>query len=305
LTALVRGSLDAVRAAAEAKQIQLSLDLDPAAARVTGDPERLQQVVWNLMNNAIKFTPKGGSVLLSLRREGTSIELAVADSGQGIEPAFLPHVFERFSQAEGSSSRRHGGLGLGLALVRHLIEAHGGTVSADSAGRGQGARFVVLLPVRAVYERLPDSERSSPLASPPSSLPNIDLAGITALVVDDEADSRDLVATVLRASGAQVIAAGSAAAALQALNELQPHVLISDVGMPEVDGYTLIREVRRLPHASARALPALALTAYSREKDRREALEAGFQAHVSKPVEPGDLVRVVASLVDRTVESPA
>jgi PAS domain S-box-containing protein len=303
LTALVRASLDTVRTAADAKQIELSMTLDPEAARVTGDPERLQQVLWNLVNNAIKFTPKGGSVSLSLKREGTSVELAVADSGQGIEPAFLPRVFERFSQAEGSSTRRHGGLGLGLALVRHLIEAHGGTVSAESAGRGQGARFVVRLPVRAVYERLPESERSSPIASPPSSLPSISLAGITALVVDDEADSRELVATVLRASGALVIAASSAAAAIRALSESQPHVLISDVGMPEVDGYTLIRQVR-LHAASAEALPAVALTAYSRDKDRRKALEAGFQAHVSKPVEPADLVRVVASLLDRGAAGP-
>jgi PAS domain S-box-containing protein len=296
LTALVNAALDAVRPAAEAKAIALLVELDPAAARVLGDPERLQQVVWNLANNAVKFTPKGGQVEVRLTRSGTSVQLEVLDNGEGIRADFLPHVFERFRQAEGSTARRHGGLGLGLALVRHLVEAHGGTVQAESEGEGRGARFVVLLPVQAVYRAETDAEppRHTPVEA---SLPLVAtaLSGVKVLVVDDEADGRELVATVLRASGAEVVVAGSALQALELVATEAPRLLISDIGMPGVDGYELMRRVRGLSGAVAE-IPAIALTAYSREQDRRLALEAGFQTHVAKPVEPGELVRVAVGL---------
>jgi CheY-like chemotaxis protein/nitrogen-specific signal transduction histidine kinase len=299
LTALVRAALDAVRPAADAKGIRLTTTIDPEAARVIGDPERLQQVVWNLANNAVKFTPKGGAVDVALVRSGTHIELLVTDTGQGIAPEFLPHVFERFLQAEGSTTRRHGGLGLGLALVRHLVEAHGGTVRAESEGKGRGARFVVQLPVQAVYQNDADPERARPTPTEaivaPAARPS--LAEVTALVVDNEEDARDLIAMVLRANGAEVITAANAGQALEQLAERTPSVLISDIGMPDVDGYELIRRVRNLTGASGASVPAIALTAYSREQDRRLALEAGFQTHVSKPVDPDELVRVVAGLV--------
>ena len=308
LTALVNSALDAVRPAADAKGIQLSLSLDPEAARVIGDPERLQQVVWNLANNAVKFTPRGGSVQVLLHRVGTHIELCVSDSGQGIGSEFLPHVFERFRQAEGSTSRRHGGLGLGLALVRHLVEAHGGTVLAESEGEGRGARFIVKLPVQAVYQVEPDADR--PRVTPTEIVAanaRPSLADVTILVVDDEVDARELVAIVLRSHGAQVSTAGSAAQALDLLSSSAPMLMISDIGMPDIDGYELMRRVRSMAGAHGAGIPAIALTAYSREQDRRLALEAGFQTHVAKPVEPAELVRVVGSLVQFVArqESPA
>jgi signal transduction histidine kinase/response regulator of citrate/malate metabolism len=297
MTTLVSAAMDAVRPAAEAKNIVVSVTLAPTAARIVGDPERLQQVVWNLANNAIKFTPKGGNVDVRLERVGTSIELTVADSGQGISPEFLPHVFERFRQAEGGSSRRHGGLGLGLALVRHLVEAHGGTVRAESAGAGNGARFIVTLPVQAVYEHTASGPPRPIAANGDGDGPLARLSGISVLVVDDEADARDLVATVLRARGAEVTTAPSVAQALDVLSKTSPMVLVSDIGMPETDGYELIRRVRSLTGTKQAQIPAIALTAYVREEDRRRALQAGFQTYVAKPVEPAVLVKAVSDLV--------
>jgi signal transduction histidine kinase/CheY-like chemotaxis protein len=301
LTALVQAALDAIRPAAAAKMIDLRVNLDPEASQTVGDPERLQQIVWNLANNAVKFTPKGGSVEVRLERAGTHIELVVSDSGEGIEPDFLPHVFERFRQAEGTTTRRHGGLGLGLALVRHLAEAHGGAVMAESGGKGKGAKFTVRLPVRAVLD---DTVRATP--RPDAAVPDRDavevvlsLKGVTVLIVDDEADARDLVATVLRMHGAEVATAANAAQGLEMLSKSVPQVLISDVGMPGTDGYELIRKVRTLPVTAAAEVPAIALTAYSREQDRRQAFEAGFQTHVAKPVEPAELVRVVTRVLRR------
>jgi PAS domain S-box-containing protein len=298
LTALVRAALDAVRPAADAKSIRLTMSLSPDAARVMGDPERLQQVVWNLANNAVKFTPRAGAVDIALTRSGTHIELAVTDTGQGIGRDFLPHVFERFRQAEGTSSRRHGGLGLGLALVRHLVEAHGGRVHAESEGEGRGSRFVVLLPVQAVYQVPEDVDRPrpTPVEAVTGVAPSASLAGVSVLVVDNEQDARELIAVVLRAAGATVTTAGDAIEALDVLAATTQRVLISDIGMPEIDGYELIRRVRNLAGARGATIPAVALTAYSREQDRRLALEAGFQTHVSKPVEPAELVRVVLGL---------
>ena len=262
---------------------------------MVGDPERLQQVVWNLANNAIKFTPKGGAVHVQLARVGSDIELTVADTGQGIDLEFLPHVFERFRQAEGSTTRRHGGLGLGLALVRHLVEAHGGTVRAESSGVGLGATFSARLPVQAEFAKRPESVRPTPIPNEALQPAQATLSGVSVLVVDDEADARDLVATVLRAKGAEVTTAASAVRALELLARAMPTVLLSDVAMPEVDGYELIRRVRSMQPGGGK-LAAIALTAFARQEDRRRALEAGFHTHVAKPVEPAELVRVVASV---------
>ena len=296
LTRVVQAALDAVRPAAAAKKIALHITLDPAAARIKGDPDRLQQVVWNLVNNAMKFTPKGGKVEVRLERVGTSIELSVKDNGQGIHADFLPYVFERFRQADQSTTRRHGGLGLGLALVRHLAEAHGGTVRADSEGEGRGATFVVTLPVQAVFHEAVESSRPTPTGGAArASMSANSLGNTTVLVIDDEPDARELVATLLRAHGAEVMIASSVADAIALLTQRSPMVLISDIGMPGEDGYELIGRVRALGTKAAQ-VPAIALTAYAREEDRRRALAAGFQTYLAKPVEPDDLVRVVSEL---------
>jgi CheY-like chemotaxis protein len=272
------------------------LHLDAAAAYVVGDPDRLQQMVWNLATNAIKFTPKGGRVEVRLQRVASEIHLTISDSGQGIAPDFLPHVFDRFRQADGGTTRRHGGLGLGLALVRHLAEAHGGTIQVASEGEGKGATFLVRLPVRSV--RVVSSPVSPAVADGTAHAgpPQGSLAGITVLVVDDEADARELLGLTLTSHGAEVRTVGSAAAALEALRAHPPMLLVSDIGMPITDGYELIRQVRALPTETAQ-IPAVALTAYAREEDRRRALEAGFGTYLSKPVEPSEIVRVVERLV--------
>ncbi len=298
LTELVGSAVDAVRPAADAKRIELTVLIDPNAAKVSGDPDRLQQVIWNLVSNAIKFTPKGGAVRVSLRRVGTDVELVVQDSGDGISPEFLPHVFERFRQGEAGTTRRHGGLGLGLALVRHLVEAHGGNVRAESAGAGLGSRFTIVLPVQAVFPERPRLRPPSPIplaVAPGESA----LAGVRALVVDDDEDARDLVATVLLAMGAQVTTAPSAQRALELLAAQPFGILVSDIGMPQMDGYALIRRARVSEAVHSAKVPAVALTAYAREEDRRLAIEAGFDAHVAKPVDPDELVQLVASLAVR------
>jgi CheY-like chemotaxis protein/anti-sigma regulatory factor (Ser/Thr protein kinase) len=294
---VVEAALDTVRPAAEAKEIQLESSLAPSVGTVSGDPDRLQQVVWNLLANAIKFTPRGGRVELRLRRANTHAEVVVEDTGPGIPRAFLPHVFERFRQADGSSTRAHGGLGLGLAIVRHLVEAHGGTVRAENAAEGTGSVFTVRLPIMG---------HEPPMLAAPADAPALtlqrsqDLEGLRVLVVDDEADTRDMVCAILKSQGAQVEVASSAAAALAALPDARPHILVSDVEMPGQDGYELIRQVRLLPGEAGGKVPAAALTAYARPEDRMRALMAGFQIHVPKPVQPAELVAVVASLAGRT-----
>jgi CheY-like chemotaxis protein len=272
--------------------------LDPQASPVTGDADRLQQIIWNLLSNAIKFTPKGGRVLIRLERINSHVEIIVSDTGVGISPEFLPHVFDRFRQADGSITRSYGGLGLGLAIVRHLVELHGGTVSADSRP-GEGATFSVQLPVISVQavEIARTPEQVHPTAGgdvPLESATTLD--GVRVLVVDDQQDTIEVLTAVLGQCGAEVRAAMSAAEALETLQEWKPDVLVSDIGMPGEDGYELIRKVRALQPEQGKDTPAVALTAHARTEDRLRALSAGFEMHVPKPVEPAELVMVIMSL---------
>jgi signal transduction histidine kinase len=298
LKAVVEAALDAVRPAAEAKHLRLQAVLDPQALGITGDPDRLQQVVWNLLINAVKFTPRDGRIQVRLRRVNSHAEIVVSDSGQGVAPDVLPHVFERFQQGDSTSTRRHTGLGLGLALVRHLVELHGGTVEAASAGEGQGSTFTVKLPVAIAREEAgPSRGRVHPPAAVPVLGPS--LRGLRVLVVDDDRDGLELVATMLINMGAEVRTCPSAAEGLEALQAWCPDVLVSDIEMPGEDGYTFIRRVRALDAKVART-PAVALTAYGRVEDRLRTLSAGYSMHIPKPVDPAELATVVASLAGRT-----
>jgi signal transduction histidine kinase/ActR/RegA family two-component response regulator len=305
LTSVIGAALDAARPAAAAKEITLYTTLDSAAAHISGDGDRLQQVVWNLVNNAVKFTPAGGRVEVSTRRADARVEISVADTGEGIAPAFLPYVFDRFRQADGQMTRAHGGLGLGLAIVRQLVELHGGTVAVTSEGAGRGATFTVslplLLPQPAPITAHAPAQTTAALASVgPDFAGAQELAGVRVLVVDDEADARELFAVTLSDCGAQVLSAASAAEALALLERERPDALLADIGMPEEDGYALITKVRALPTERGGRTPAAALTAYARAEDRLRALSAGFQVHLSKPVQPAELIAVVANLAGRT-----
>ncbi len=297
----IEAAIQAIRPAAEAKGIRVQKILDTGIASVTGDPVRLQQVIWNLLSNAIKFTPKGGRVQVSLERVNSHIEIAVSDNGAGITPEFLPHVFDSFRQADGTTTRHHGGMGLGLAIVRHLVELHGGQVRADSAGEGRGSTFTVLLPVAPVYQSINVEERVHPAAR--ETLLSYEcpdrLDELRVLVVDDEPDTRELLKAALGRCGAEVVVAGSAAEALEAMTKAVPDVLISDIGMPGEDGYELIRKVRAMPAENGGRVPAIALTAYARTEDRLQALKAGYHMHVSKPVELAELVAITSSLIQR------
>ena len=295
--AFVQGAVESARPAADARGVRLEAILDPAAGPVSGDANRLQQVVWNLISNAIKFTPGGGHVRVTFERVSSNIEICVADSGIGIRPDFLPHIFERFRQADATPTREHGGLGLGLSIVKHIVELHGGTVEANSVGEGQGATFRVRLPL-AVSRSNPDRPHELPRSSQRPAVPfvNADLSNLVVLVVDDDPDSRDLLHRLLSDCGATVTAAASAAEALAATNNQRPDLLISDIGMPEVDGYQLLRSLRA---GSDVRFPAIALTAFARSEDRTRALLAGFVAHVSKPVEPAELIATVAAVSGR------
>jgi PAS domain S-box-containing protein len=298
LAPVVEAAVNTIRPAAEAKEISLRASLDPEAGQVSGDPVRLQQVVWNLLSNAVKFTPRGGRVEVSLMRRGAQVEIVVTDTGAGIGPEFLPHVFESFRQADQSTTRKYGGLGLGLAIVRHLVEAHGGTVRVESEGEGRGATFAVSLPlVSARVEEAP-ARRGNAAATRPERLD-----GLKVLVVDDEADTRELLRVGLGQYGAEVVTAGSAREALAAVERERPAVLVSDIGMPGEDGYDLIREVRALDARGGEELPAIALTAYARAEDRQRALAAGYQFHIPKPVEMSELASAVASLMKVTDEA--
>ncbi len=314
LAPVIESAVETVRPAAEAKGIRLQLVLDPLTGPVSGDPDRLQQIIWNLLSNAIKFTPKDGRVQVLLARADSHLEVTVSDSGQGIEAEFLPFVFDRFRQADPTTTRTHGGLGLGLAIVRHLTELHGGTVRAESAGDGGGATFRVTLPLLAMQPAGPTTTTAmtTPSGAAGSSARDEaggngfrlerppELADLRVLVVEDDADSRDLLIAVLRQCGAEVLAVSNVAAALDAFDTWRPQVLISDIEMPGEDGYALIRQVRARPPELGGHIPAAALTAYARAEDRMRALLAGFQMHVPKPVEPAELAAVVASLAGRT-----
>jgi PAS domain S-box-containing protein len=313
LAPVIESAVDSVRPAAEAKGIRLQVVLDPRTGPISGDPDRLQQVVWNLLSNAIKFTPRGGRVQVILARVDSHLEIDISDTGQGIARDFLPYVFDRFRQADPTTTRVHGGLGLGLAIVRHLVELHGGTVNAESEGAGTGATFRIMLPLLATA-----SAQIEPVSETSDATTNVranggdnlfadfdcppEIEGLRVLIVEDDADSRELLVTVLKQCRAEVVAVAGAAEAMRALEGWRADVLISDIEMPGEDGYSLIRKVRALPAERGGDIPAAALTAYARAEDRMRALLAGFQIHVPKPVEPAELITVVASLAGRAAK---
>jgi signal transduction histidine kinase len=300
LRRIIDSALESVRPAADAKGIGLDLSISPLASPVLGDSDRLQQVTWNLLSNAIKFTSRGGAVAVRLREVGGNAVIQVSDTGIGIRPDFLPYVFDRFRQAEGSITRTHGGLGLGLSIVRHLIELHGGTAEVESAGEGQGATFIIRLPLRA--ELADDPLDRTAVTMGVFNAPDL-LAGVRVLVVEDEVDTRDLLVVALQQCGAEVAAFGSVPEALAAIDAAVPDVLVSDIGVPGEDGYSLIRKVRARGPGRGGDLPAAALTAYARAEDRVRALEAGYQTHLAKPVDPAELVAAVGRLAGRRVTS--
>jgi PAS domain S-box-containing protein len=302
LASVIEASLNAVRPAAETKGIELKVAFDTSTGPVRGDSNRLQQVFWNLLTNAVKFTPKAGCVSVTLGSEGSQLKVSVADDGEGIDRAFLPYVFERFRQADASTSRRHGGLGLGLSIVKQLVELHGGSITAFSPGKEKGSTFTVKLPVMAVD--IESAEWNAQRSYAPRSASDhadayaqsADLGGVRVLVVDDEPDARSLIERLLQECEATVTTAGSASEALEHVVREAPDVLLSDIGMPKEDGYSLMRRIRRLSGKASR-IPAIALTAYARAEDRAKALQAGYQMHLAKPVEPATLIATVARLV--------
>lgn len=293
LVSTIEAAMETVRLAAEAKSIQIETQFDMNARYVSGDPNRLQQVIWNLLSNAVKFTPEGGHVTVQLSTDKSEqganyAQIKVSDTGRGIQSNFLPYVFERFRQADGTTTRVFGGLGLGLSIVRHLVELHGGTVSAESAGEDQGATFIVRLPLMAEEPPLQQTEALQNAAD------TVDLKGVRVLIVDDEADTRDLLSATLQQYGAEVVTAHSALDALDSLTQSQPDILLSDISMPEMDGYTFIHQVRSLFHQK---IPAIALTAYASDADAQKAIREGFHKHLAKPIEPLEVVAAVSSLV--------
>jgi CheY-like chemotaxis protein len=303
LIPITEAAMDVVRPAADARGIKLISALDRTAGPVSGDADRLQQIIWNLLSNAVKFTPAGGQVMIRLEREGGGVTLTVSDTGVGIEPEFLPFVFDRFRQFASEPARLSAGLGLGLAIVRHLVELHGGAVSAASRGRGQGATFTVALPLAAGRQDWGDARRGRPAGAGEipqgrASAPDR-LRDLRVLVVDDEPDARDLLGLMLTSHGAEVRACASAAEALRTLDEWRPDVLVFDIGMPGEDGYELMRKVRARGPERGGHIPAVALTAYARAEDARRALKAGYQTHIPKPVTLDELAAAVASLAGR------
>lgn len=294
----IGNAVEAVRAAADAKNISVTVKFDPTATSVFGDVERLQQVVSNLLTNAIKFTPQGGAIKIITQRRGSHIEISVEDTGQGIEEEFLPYIFERFRQADASSTRKHGGLGLGLSIVKQLIDLHGGAVSVESEGAGRGAKFTIALPLVAMKTKPVEvSERPAPGHMPAVlDFAQVDLKDVKVLVVEDEAGSRELIKTVLEICKAEVLVAESAQEALDILKDNVPNVIVSDVGMPDMDGYDFIKKVRELSICTS--VPAIALTAFVRDVDRDRAIRSGFNAHIAKPAEPESLVKAIAELID-------
>jgi CheY-like chemotaxis protein/two-component sensor histidine kinase len=292
LVPLIRAAIESVLPAADAKNIQIRSVLDPLAGPIKGDSNRMQQVVWNLLSNAVKFTPRGGHIQVRLARVESHVELSVSDTGAGIKAEFLPFVFERFRQEDASTTRAHGGLGLGLAIVKQLVEHHGGAVLASSAGEGQGATFVVVLPVAI------DARRDG-AADPAAGLyeaAGISLAGMLILAVDDDPDACAVIRRILEDRSARVEIANSAGEALEKLQRIEPHLIISDIGMPERDGYAFISDLRRSGQQHLRDVPAVALTAFARPEDRIRALQSGYNMHVTKPVNPLELLTVISRL---------
>jgi CheY-like chemotaxis protein/two-component sensor histidine kinase len=289
LATIIQSAMETVRLAAQAKSIQIQQTLDPNVASVSGDPARLQQVLWNLLSNAVKFTPEGGRVDVRLEQHGTQAQITVSDTGKGIRADFLPYVFDYFRQADATTTRKFGGLGLGLAIVRYLVELHGGTVEAESLGEGQGATFTVWLPLLSKPSPVGQDNQSS------ASLVNLN--NVKVLIVDDDNDTREFLAFVLEQGEATVITAANAREAFTALRCNQPDVLISDIGMPDMDGYMLMRQVRALPPEQGGRIPAIALTAYAGEINQQKALQVGFQQHISKPVDPDILIAAIANIV--------
>jgi signal transduction histidine kinase/ActR/RegA family two-component response regulator len=302
LQTVVHGAFESLLPSAERKGITVKSDFDLQTDSVYGDPDRLQQIMWNLLSNAIKFTPEGGTVEVKLKRSGTQAQITVRDTGLGIKPEFLPFVFERFSQADATSTRKYGGLGLGLAIVRHLVEMHGGSVGVESEGVGLGATFKVNLPLMndaqgstgsafVAEDILPQTIEIHPFQK---QFPNLE--NLRVLVVEDEPDTRLLLSTIIESSGAIVSVADSAREAFSTIENFQPQILVSDIAMPEEDGYSLIRRIRDLDDAKGGKVPAIALTAYAREEDRVRAAEAGFQRHLAKPINPEDLLAAISEL---------
>jgi signal transduction histidine kinase/CheY-like chemotaxis protein len=311
LVSVAREAMDVVRPSAIAKNIALKFNASTAFCLLVADPDRLQQVVWNLLSNSVKFTSQGGTIRMSVQQEGSCVVLSVTDDGKGIEPAFLPFVFDRFKQADSSITRRVGGLGLGLALVRHIVELHGGQVAVVSDGDGKGATFTVTLPIRAVAPVA--GETTAPPSVPaPAPQSGVDLQGVRVLVVDDEQDARDLITAVLVGAGAVVESAQSPSEGLDVFRRFRPTAIVSDIGMPGEDGYSFIRRIRKLPMADGGTVPALALTAFTTGGDRARALAAGYTMHLGKPVEPATLASATAELaglagftVKQSVDEPA
>lgn len=313
LSNVIRSAMEVMQPACEAKEIDCETELATDADAISGDPVRLEQVIWNLVSNAVKFTPNKGKVKVRLERADPHVQITITDTGKGIKPMHLPHIFNRYWQPDDSDKRRTGGLGLGLSLVRHVVELHGGTVQAESEGDGKGAKFVITLPYRAVRlqnmdeTNIPTSDQSADQQAAKlksGALFSATLEGILAVVVDDEQDARELVAAILRQHGADVLTAASAEEAFQAVKAgvRVPDLLVSDVSMPGEDGYSLIRKVRGLPTDKGGQIPAVALTAYGRMEDRIRVLSAGFQMHLPKPVEPAELALIAANLTGRDTQ---
>jgi len=299
LPLILHEAIETIRPAAEARRIAVQTIIDPLVGPISGDPDRLRQIVWNLLSNAVKFTPKEGKVQLRLERINSSVEIVVSDTGMGISTDFLPHIFERFRQADSGTARAHGGLGLGLAIVRTLTELHGGSVSASSSGPGTGATFRVRLPVMIVHPQASEDKRVHPRQPSPERLDRLpDLTGIHVFVVDDEPDARRLLTEILESAGARVTTVGSGAAALEKIAATPPDVLVADLGMPLMDGYELIRRIRA-GERQVRDVPAAALTAYARSEDRVRTLRAGFEMHLSKPVDPMEFASAIEALARR------
>jgi signal transduction histidine kinase len=295
LVAVVHEAIESVRYSASARLISMVFEPGVEMCPLVGDPDRLRQAVWNVLSNAVKFTPSGGSIRVALEQRGQEVTLTFVDTGQGIEPDFLPFVFDRFKQADASTTRRFGGLGLGLALVRHIIELHGGSVGVASEGAGKGSTFFLNLPVRATMPSAP-SPPSTPVKVPRSPRETRPLHGLRILLVDDDVDANELMAEVIAAAGATVEIASSAASGFDTLRRFRPHILVSDIGMPEEDGYSLLRRIRALDPSEGGGIPSIALTAYTRSEDRTKALAAGFTTHVGKPVNPDDVVAAIVNL---------